>query len=270
MTSGAAFFFVETTLLHPNDPTRIRRRAIRSASPFALVPGAAVLLPPLCRRSALFVLNPKKHFVKTPKPPAPVPYIAMQLPPLHPAIVHFPIALITLAVIADFIGYFRQSANARTVAWWSLVGALIGGSITVLFGYLDMWRAALTPATHELIHVHLKVGWVIAVLLLLLTIWRWRLRANALANPTTARPIGGGYLACAALLLFLTLFQGWFGGEIAYAHGAGSAAAGQGVRPLSEAQRPAKAVADALSHLPFMGHDESKAQGGKSSHAHQQ
>ena len=189
------------------------------------------------------VLNPKKHFVKTPKPPAPVPSIAMQLPPLHPAIVHFPIALITFAVVAEFIGYFRQSAHARTVAWWSLVGALIGGSITVLFGYLDMWRAALMPATHELIHVHLKVGWVIAVLLLLLTIWRWRLRANALANPTTARPIGGGYLACAALLLFLTLFQGWFGGEIAYAHGAGSAAAGQGMRPLSEAQRPAKAVA---------------------------
>ncbi len=184
----------------------------------------------------------------------------MQLPPLHPAIVHFPIALITLAVIAEFIGFFGNSANARTVAWWSLVAALIGGSITVLFGYIDMWRATLAPASHELIHVHLRVGWVVAVLLLLLTIWRWRLRAKAVANPATMRPVGGAYLACAAVLLCLTLFQGWFGGEIAYSYGAGSAASGQGMRPRPEAQKPAEAVADSLGKLPFMGHDEKHEQ----------
>lgn len=193
----------------------------------------------------------------------------MQLPPFHPAIVHFPIALITLAVIAEFVGYFRGSAHARTLAWWSLVAALIGVSITVLFGYIDMWRAALAPATHELIHVHLKVGWVIAVLILLLTIWRWRLRAHGTELAPDSQPVGGGYLTCAATVLFLTLFQGWFGGEIAYAHGAGSAAAGQGMRPLPEAKKPAKAVADALGHLPFMGHDESHEHGeGESDHHH--
>ncbi len=193
----------------------------------------------------------------------------MQLLPLHPAIVHFPIALVTLAVIAEFIGYFRASDSARTVAWWSLVTALIGVSITVLFGYLDMWRATLAPATHELIHVHLKIGWVIAVLILLLTVWRWRLRTVALANPATRHPVSAGYLTCAALVLFLTLFQGWFGGEIAYAYGAGSAAAGQGMRPLPEAQRPAEAVADSLGHLPFMGHDEAHEHHDEAHHEHQ-
>ncbi|CAN5569328.1 DUF2231 domain-containing protein [soil metagenome] len=194
----------------------------------------------------------------------------MTLPPLHPAVVHFPIALITFAVVAEFIGYFACSAQARTVAWWSLVAALIGVSITVLFGYIDMWRAALAPATHELIHVHLKVGWVIAVLILSLTIWRWRLRAHRTSEAPAVRPVGGGYLTCAAIVLCLVLFQGWFGGEIAYAYGAGSAAAGQGVRPVAEAQKPAEAVADSLSHLPFMGHDESHEQHAGETHEHQQ
>lgn len=175
----------------------------------------------------------------------------MALPPLHPAVVHFPIALITLAVIAEFIGAIRNSANARIVAWWSLIAALVGVSITILFGYIDMWRATLAPATHELIHVHLKIGWVIAVLLLLLTLWRWRLRT---ANAT--RPIGAGYLTCATIVLLLTFFQCWFGGEIAYSYGAGSAASGQGMRPKAEAQKPAEAIADSLGKLPLMGHDE--------------
>jgi uncharacterized membrane protein len=185
----------------------------------------------------------------------------MELPPLHPAVVHFPIRLVTLAVAAEFIGYFADSANARTVAWWSLVAALIGVAITVPLGYIDMWRATLAPPTHELIHVHLKIGWVIAVLVLLLTLWRWRLRAAASSAQT--RTVGGGYLTCAAIVLALVLFQGWFGGEIAYAYGAGSAASGQGMRPLHDAQRPAEAVADSLGKLPFMGHDEAHEHGEK-------
>jgi uncharacterized membrane protein len=185
----------------------------------------------------------------------------MNLPPLHPALVHFPIALITLAVVAEFIGFFAGSAQARTVAWWSLVAALIGVAITVLFGYIDMWRATLAPATHELIHVHLKIGWIIAVATLLLAIWRWRLRMHVMNAPDARSAVGGGYLTCAAVLLCLVLFQGWFGGEIAYSFGAGSAAAGQGMRPLPEAQHAAQAVADSLGKLPLMGHDEEHEHG---------
>ncbi len=175
----------------------------------------------------------------------------MKLPPLHPSVVHFPIAFVVLSVITEFIGAMANSPNARAVAWWSLVAALIGVSVTVLFGYLDMWRAKLAPATHKLVHVHLRVGWIIAGALLLLTIWRWRFYAAG-----SSQPVGAAYLICAALLLGLVLFQGWFGGEIAFSYGGGSAAAGQGMLPLPEAQAPAGAVADALRKLPLMGESE--------------
>lgn len=182
----------------------------------------------------------------------------MRLPPLHPAVVHFPIALVTFSVAAEFAGYFTGSATAAAVAWWSLVGALVGVTITVPLGYHDMWRARLAHRSHALVHVHLRVGWLLAVFVLALTFWRWRLQTGA----GEGSPVGIPYLVAAALLLSLTLFQGWFGGEIAYSHGAGSAAAGQGLRSAEEAQRPAEAVARALSKLPLIHYEA----GGKDKH----
>jgi uncharacterized membrane protein len=177
------------------------------------------------------------------------------MPPLHPSLVHFPIALITLAVIAECVGYFRNSPTARAVGWWALVGAAVGGVLTVAAGYWDMGRAALTHETHELVHVHLKVGWALFAAIGALTVWRAIIRTKRQDTP------GTGYLIAALLVLALTFFQGWFGGELAYAHGAGVAAAGQGMRPAEQAKENARAVATALGKLPMMGQDEEEGAG---------
>ena len=171
----------------------------------------------------------------------------MSLPPIHPAIVHFPIALITLSVVAEFIGYFWRSEAARTVAWWALVGTVISVAFTVPAGYTDMWRASLTPETHELVHTHLKIGWILAGGFVVLAAWRWFIRSKADAVP------GGGYLTVAAIVFALTMFQGWYGGEMAYAHGAGVSAAGQGVRAPERAKATLTAVAEAVRKLPLFG-----------------
>jgi uncharacterized membrane protein len=172
---------------------------------------------------------------------------------LHPAVVHFPIALITFAVFAEFVGYFRNSDSARAVAWWSWIGATIGGAITVAAGYSDMWRTALEPESHELVHLHLKVGWVLVVFVVALTLWRWWLRTRPGRNASRA------FLTFAVLALALTYFQGWFGGEIAYAYGAGVAAADQGVVPAEAAQRNVTNVANFLRRVPLMAEEEGSA-----------
>ena len=150
------------------------------------------------------------------------PPIAITLPPLHPALVHFPIALIVLSAVAEFIGYFRPSIAARSVAWWALVGALIGGVLAIWSGYSDMERANLSHETHELVHQHLRIGLFLGVCMLLLTGWRWRLRSKAFENSQqdTNRPVGKGYLGAAVLVVLLTVFQGnglrarrWRGGS---------------------------------------------------------
>ncbi len=96
----------------------------------------------------------------------------------HPALVHFPIALITFSVICELIGRFKQSPFARTAAWWTMVAALIGGALTVAAGYYDMWHAHLQEQTHALVHQHLTIGWALVVLVILLTAWRGWVRSH--------------------------------------------------------------------------------------------
>lgn len=179
------------------------------------------------------------------------------MPPIHPAIVHFPIAFVVLSVVCEFIGYFGRSAAARTVAWWSLVAALIGGVLTIAAGYSDMWRASLAEPTHAFVDQHMKIGWTIAVCLIVLTAWRWYLRRSAPAeSAASSAAVGGGYLTFATVVFALVMFQGWYGGEMAYAHGAGVAATGQGMVPAPEAKQRLTRVHRALEHLPFLGDDD--------------
>jgi len=178
---------------------------------------------------------------------------------LHPALVHFPIALITFSVICELIGRFKQSPFARTVAWWTMVAALIGGAFTVAAGYYDMWHANLQEATHALVHQHLAIGWVLVVSVILLTLWRWRVRLNPM------RHVGWGYLTSSLLVLCLTFLQGWYGGEMAYAFGAGVPAAGQGQMPPQEAQANLERVKDTLDQVPGLG---AHAEEGHGEHEH--
>jgi len=65
-----------------------------------------------------------------------------------------------------------------------------------------------------------------------LTLWRWLVYAQRDISP------GYLYLIAALLVMGLTLFQGWYGGEMVYSQGAGVAAAGKGTEaPAAGKQR---------------------------------
>lgn len=66
------------------------------------------------------------------------------MPPIHPAIVHYPIALVSLSVIADLLGSFGGNESLQTVGWWSLLGAAIGAALALIAGLFDMNRLILT------------------------------------------------------------------------------------------------------------------------------
>lgn len=189
------------------------------------------------------------------------------MPPIHPAVVHFPIAFVVLSVICEFIGAIRGSRAARTVAWWTLVAALITGLAAIAAGYSDMWRASLAESTDRMVDQHMMIGWAIAVCLVVLTVWRWFLRRKSAGDSDAVHPASGAYLTFAALVFALVLFQGWYGGEMAYAHGAGVAAAGQGMAPATQAKQRLTRVYNTLKHVPFLGGDED-AHGSGSEGAH--
>lgn len=154
----------------------------------------------------------------------------MTLPPVHPALVHLPIALVALSFLADVVAKISPRESLRHVGFWALVAALFGGLLTVAAGYWDMDHAALNEETHGFVDLHLKIGWTLAITLLVLTIWRWRIRQQA------RRVVTAPYVIASFIVFALTMFQGWFGGEMVYSHGAGVAAAGQGTEPAAKAQ----------------------------------
>ncbi len=179
----------------------------------------------------------------------------MNIPPLHPALVHLPIAFVILSVVADLSARISKSeprrAILRTLGFCSLVAGLIGGGLTIAAGYIDLNRAALAPETSELIHLHLIAGWTLAISLALLTVWRWLIWHRGQMTINTA------YLVAGSLVLGLTLFQGWYGGEMVYAYGAGVAPAGQGTETVEAAQSRMIAVRNVLQPGSAVGGAES-------------
>ena len=142
--------------------------------------------------------------------------------PIHPILVHFPIALLALSVVADLGAFFLQIESMRSTGWWSLLGAALGGVVTVLAGLYDMHRADLTEEVHERVHRHMKVGLALIAAIAALTLWRW----FGFEQPGLA--VTAVYLDCAILTMVLAGFQGWLGGDLVYTYGVFVRRAGPG------------------------------------------
>ena len=153
------------------------------------------------------------------------------MPPIHPAIVHYPIALVTLSVIADLLGYICGSESLQTVGWWALIGAAIGAALALVAGLFDMNREKIEDEAHKRVHTHMKVGFTLFAAIAGLTVWRWLIYIDQ------SYRLAWGYLVVALLVLGLTFFQGWLGGELVFADGVGVAPTGQGTESPSKAER---------------------------------
>ena len=141
--------------------------------------------------------------------------------PVHPMLVHFPIALLALSVVTDLIAFFTHSDSLGNTGWWALVGAAAGAAATVPSGLYDMRRADLQEEVHERVHRHMKVGFALLAAILGLTFWRWRTYMRP------GLPVSATYLDFALLTLALAAFQGWLGGELVFSDGVSVRRAGK-------------------------------------------
>jgi len=152
--------------------------------------------------------------------------------PLHPAFVHFPIALVVLSFIADALGRMFNKASLRATGFCSLIAALAFGCITAASGYYDMLRTrGVLGDTFRYVDFHMDVGWILLGSIAVLALWRWLVYARRDRTP------GIIYLIAAVLVMGLVLFQGWYGGEMVYSQGAGVAATGKGTEPASNGKQ---------------------------------
>ena len=151
------------------------------------------------------------------------------MPPIHPAIVHYPIALGVVSVFAETAAIAFGVPSLRPLAYWSMAIAAAGSVLAVGAGYWDMKRDQLASETHELVHLHLKSGVILMVALVIAAAWRWSALSPSLLYLFFGWAIVGGLAV-----------QAWLGGEIVYSHGGGVAAANQGTASPAEAKRPSR------------------------------
>ncbi len=136
--------------------------------------------------------------------------------PLHPFLVHFPIALLTLAFCADVIAVVRRTPTAYSVGWWNMFAGTAGLLATVISGLVAKEHAGvLTGLASESLSSHEQFAFASAAGFLFLLFWR---SANRTAIPPGLPRV---YLLLSAGALSLLWLTAWFGGELVYLFGIG-------------------------------------------------
>ncbi len=135
---------------------------------------------------------------------------------IHPLFVHFPIALLILAGVLDAIAVVRRDESLHRAAWFTLFFGVLAMIATVVTGLRAEDTVAHGGAAHELMERHefyafTLLGVAVAALLL---------------RPKPAkgrRWMIGTVVAEIALLWPLVVATGYYGGEMVYGHGVGTA-----------------------------------------------
>ena len=141
--------------------------------------------------------------------------------PLHPAVVHFPIALITAALILHTIYLYRPEWMHKAIGLWLLGLSTIFSLVSVLSGQKEIQKAGelgYQTETLILIEQHQTLGNIVVWgSILLFFSWLFLYLKN-LVNYKVNQ------LAFAFLLLlfFVVFISGYTGGLLVYIHGVGT------------------------------------------------
>lgn len=145
------------------------------------------------------------------------------MPPIHPAFVHIPLALLPTAVLLATWAAWKDAHWARRAARVLLALGLLGALAAVLSGVLEEDAAVgvVDAAAMAAIQRHKLVALVATGVFALLTGWLWW-------RPTTltTRRHAIAFLVAGWLGVALILLAGYLGGEVVYVHGVGVDAQG--------------------------------------------
>lgn len=128
--------------------------------------------------------------------------------PIHPMLIPFPIALWIFSLTADVIFWLGWGGTVWTdVAFYSMVGGVIGALAAAIPGYLD-YRTIEDPAVERTARWHMLLNLSI-VMIYAVNIWLRLAMAPGARGPMLLSVIGVGLLGV----------SGWLGGELVYVHG---------------------------------------------------
>lgn len=131
---------------------------------------------------------------------------------LHPAIVHFPIALLTFSVFFDFLSLLLKRDEFRRTGFYLLA---LGVLATVAAIGAGLMAAETADAPKDILKLHASLAVATSVLFLVLLVWRAAARNNI--SPKLF-PL---YLAIGVVGALMILAVGFWGGHMVFEEGAG-------------------------------------------------
>lgn len=131
--------------------------------------------------------------------------------PVHPMLVHFPLGLLSVAVIFDIVRLSTGNRFWGEMTYWLIIAGLIGGLAAAVFGLAD-WLGIPRGTRAKRVGLMHGVGNVIVVTLFALSLWlRWQLPGAPSMVATILAFAGVG----------LALITAWLGGELVDRMGVG-------------------------------------------------
>ncbi len=127
--------------------------------------------------------------------------------PIHPMLVAIPIGLWIFSLICDLVYRFgATNPNWQVVAWYTLVGGIIGALIAAVPGFIDM--LSLPWATKRVALIHMSINLTVVALYVV----------NAYIRKRTGG-VSDAAIWLSVIAVVMLAVSGWLGGKMVYVHG---------------------------------------------------
>lgn len=137
------------------------------------------------------------------------------MPPIHPAMVHFPLALLVFAFIFLIFYLFKRDAKYLNIVYYSFLGGIVGLALAILSGTFDENKLEPNEALHEKIEKHETNAYVSGAVFFMLLTW-FEIRKKMMAKKELI------LFTCIFFLALLhIIFTSYIGGQMVYDLGAG-------------------------------------------------
>jgi len=132
---------------------------------------------------------------------------------IHPLLVHFPIALLSIFFVLDLVGTLTKKQPLRGIASSFLYLGTFAALLTVMAGFMAADTVAHGENVHAIMEKHEDLG--LAILSLATALSAWRLKHRGLFQGY----VNGVFLALSSLLCVLIMLGADLGGLMVYKYG---------------------------------------------------